>query len=119
MHMSMSLRYEPFLEPMHLSVIDQVRCRANMAHIRQSRPDSGLGFQAKVLKTFRDVPYLIGRGRGARRASNASAKSTRSFIFTTLETTQRQIDGFLSQLPFNRYLKEVASVGDDLSLGCL
>ena len=28
------------------------RCRASIAHIRQSRPDSGLGFQVKVLKTF-------------------------------------------------------------------
>ena len=26
------------------------RCRANVAHIRQSRPDSGLGSQVKVLK---------------------------------------------------------------------
>ena len=26
--------------------------RANLEHIRQSRPDSGHGFQAKVLKTF-------------------------------------------------------------------
>ena len=28
------------------------RCRANVAHIRQSRPDSGTGFKAKMLKTF-------------------------------------------------------------------
>ena len=28
------------------------RCRANMAHIRQSRPDSCLGCQVKFLKTF-------------------------------------------------------------------
>jgi len=27
-------------------------CRANTAHIRQSRPDSGLGFQVKVFETF-------------------------------------------------------------------
>jgi len=27
-----------------------------MAHIRQSRPDSGLGFQVKVRKTFEAVP---------------------------------------------------------------
>jgi hypothetical protein len=27
-----------------------------MAHIRQSRPDSGLGFQAKVLETFKVFP---------------------------------------------------------------
>ena len=27
------------------------RCRANMSHIRQSRPDSELGFQVQVLKS--------------------------------------------------------------------
>ena len=27
-----------------------------MARIRQSRPDSGLGFQVKILKTFNAVP---------------------------------------------------------------
>ena len=39
------------------------RCRANMdmAHIRQSRPDSGLGFQVKFLKTF-NVPSSLGSG---------------------------------------------------------
>ena len=31
-----------------------------MAHVRQSRPDSGLGFQAKVLKTFQSVPCSLG-----------------------------------------------------------
>ena len=29
------------------------RCRANVAHIRQSRPDSGLGFLANVLKLLK------------------------------------------------------------------
>jgi len=38
------------------------RCRANVAHIRQSRPDSGLGFQVKVLKTFKDVPSSLESG---------------------------------------------------------
>ena len=33
-----------------------------MAHIRQSRPDSGLGVQEEVLKTFEFVPYLLGSG---------------------------------------------------------
>ena len=32
--------------------------QANVAHISQSRPDSGLGFQVKVLKTLEVVPYL-------------------------------------------------------------
>ena len=27
-------------------------CRANSAHLRQSRPDSGLGLQAEVLQTI-------------------------------------------------------------------
>ena len=38
------------------------RCRANMAHIRQPRPDSGIGFQVKVLKPFSVVPSSLGRG---------------------------------------------------------
>ena len=30
-----------------------------MAHVRQFRPDSGLGFEAKVLKTFEVFPLLL------------------------------------------------------------
>ena len=37
-----------------------VRRRAKMAHIRQSRPDSGLGFQLKVLKTLEGDQSLLG-----------------------------------------------------------
>ena len=33
--------------------------RANMTRIRQSRPDSGLGFQVKVRRIFSGVPYSI------------------------------------------------------------
>ena len=29
-----------------------VRCRTNMAHLRHSRPDAGLGFQVEVLQTL-------------------------------------------------------------------
>ena len=43
------------LSPVH-------RFRASMAHKRQSRPDSGHGFQAKVLKTFEGVPASLGSG---------------------------------------------------------
>jgi len=35
-----------------LALVVRVRCRVNMAHIRQKGPDSGLGFQVKMLKTF-------------------------------------------------------------------
>ena len=31
-----------------------------MAHTKQSRPDYGLGFQAKVIKTFHVVSYSPG-----------------------------------------------------------
>ena len=30
-----------------------------MAHIRQSKPDAGLGFQAKVLTNFEVVPFSL------------------------------------------------------------
>ena len=36
-----------------------------MAHIRQSRPDYGLGFQVKVLRTFQVVPFSLGSGSEA------------------------------------------------------
>jgi len=38
-----------------------------MAHIRQSRPDSGRGFQVKGLKTFLGVPSSLGSGGQGRR----------------------------------------------------
>ena len=40
------------------------RGKANLAHIRQSRPDSGIGFQAKVLHTFEGFPSSLGSGPG-------------------------------------------------------
>jgi len=40
----------------------RIRCRENMVYIRQSRPDSGLDFQVKVLKTFSVVSSSIGIG---------------------------------------------------------
>jgi len=38
------------------------RCRANLASIGQSRPDSGLGFQDQVLKPLYAGPSLLGSG---------------------------------------------------------
>jgi hypothetical protein len=35
-----------------------------MAHVRQSRPDSGLGFEVKVLKTLQVVPSTLASGLG-------------------------------------------------------
>jgi hypothetical protein len=38
-------------------------CRANLAHIRQSGPDSGRDFQVKARKTVYVVPSSTGKGR--------------------------------------------------------
>ena len=55
-----------------LAVFASCRCGANMAHIRQSRPDYGLGFQAQALKISSAVPScldaVIERGGGDRGA---------------------------------------------------
>ena len=44
----------------------ELRCRANMAQIRQSRPNSGLGVEVKVLRTFYGVSSSLGSGLVAR-----------------------------------------------------
>ena len=36
--------------------------RANVAHVRQARPDSGLGCQEKVFRAFESVPSSLGMG---------------------------------------------------------
>ena len=48
-----------------------------MAHIRQSKPDSGLGFEVKGPQTFQGVPSSLGSG-------NAQAQ-TSSLFFVTLK----------------------------------
>ena len=51
--------------PQVVSVIEHVlRGRANMAHSRQSSPDSGLGFQVKVIYTLQVVISSLGSGWG-------------------------------------------------------
>ena len=39
------------------------RCRANMAHARQSTPELGLGFKGQVLKMFPAVPSPLESGK--------------------------------------------------------
>ena len=46
------------------------------------------------------------------KAGGTCSVQTPVVTHSTLETTQGQIDGFFSQLPFRCYLPEVASVGD-------
>ena len=42
------------------------RCRENMAYIRQSRPDSGLGVQIQIITAFQAVRSLFARKWGSR-----------------------------------------------------
>ena len=53
-----------------------------MAHVRQSRPDSGLGFQVKVFELFYGVPSSLGSGQAeagcSRVAVDAEAESAAS-----------------------------------------
>ena len=50
-----------------------------MAHIRQSRPDSGPGFNVRVFKTFELDPPSLGRGALFWRAENRAEGQGRGF----------------------------------------
>ena len=54
-----------------------------MAHIRQSRPDSGLGFQVKVLKHFQVVLSSLGSG-GVNHASLLLMDGSHSAVWGVL-----------------------------------
>jgi len=43
----------------HGGQVAATRCRASMAHVRQSRPDSG---QVDIFKTFKGAPSSLGSG---------------------------------------------------------
>jgi len=51
------------------------RSRANMAHTRQSRPDSGLVFHVQVLETFEAVPLSLRSGLPASRKSRTTTSA--------------------------------------------
>jgi len=50
-----------------------------MAHIRQSRPDSGPGFQVKVIETISGVSSSLGSG------TTEKAQSSREFIAESIQ----------------------------------
>jgi len=65
-----------------------------MAHIRQSRPDFGLGFKAKVVKPLEVVPSSLGSGRGESACLSPTCphSGTKSPLLSLLIcTTGRQI----------------------------
>jgi len=63
----------------NLTALD-AQCEANSAHIRQSRPDSGRGFQVEVLETFQGIG-------GAARGELGTHKTV---TYKTVKTHMRQ-----------------------------
>ena len=51
MQVSMKMKRGKGLEDLMLNKEDMLYLQVNVAHKRQSRPDSGLGFQVKALET--------------------------------------------------------------------
>ena len=79
-----------------------------MAHIRQSRPDSGLDFQVKFLKTFKGVPSSLGRGTvacrlcGERRSQEVRERHTLS-RHGVISSERRERDNRLRALGLRRH----------------
>ena len=70
-----------------------------MAHIRQSTPESGLGFQVKVLDPFEVVPSSLGSSPQPLSA-RISQESSRTLGWTHMKmavcnTFEREFDPFL------------------------
>ena len=64
-HPSSLARERAWFHPIGETKLDGPR-RANVAHIRQSRPDSGLGLHAKVLTALYGVPASVGSGQSSK-----------------------------------------------------
>jgi hypothetical protein len=54
-----------------------------MVHIRQPQPDSGLGFQAKVVKAVECVPCSLGSWESERPDSPGHRIPVKLFFFVT------------------------------------
>ena len=78
----------------HILELRAYRFRANMAHIRQSRPDSCLGFQVKALDTFQGVPSSLGSGYPQRR--QPPGRSPRQSSLSVSSSQEESTKGFLA-----------------------
>jgi hypothetical protein len=73
----------PLREALHFD-----ECRANSSHIRQSRPDSGLGSQVKVLEASTSCSLLARKRRRERWTQNPEGK-------LSVLLASRKVDGRL------------------------
>ena len=65
-----------------------------MAHIRQPRPDSGLGFQVKVLKLFNVVPSEGGSGRALPTETKVESGTSQSKSGTSVNLSNSEFVNF-------------------------
>ena len=72
-----------------------------MAHIRQSRPDYGLGLQVKVVKTVKVVPFSLGSGATST-LHDCPKVARRVVIFGVLSTLEFEIGVQCQKLYDNR-----------------
>ena len=104
------------------------RCRANMAHIRQSRPDYAFGYEVKVHKTYPGVTSSLGSGAGSESSSGSLTSVSlnerrknllrtcvliRSFRHTICNTSTvfHSVEAFESQSPSNKEEEETSGSG--------
>jgi len=105
--LSLSLKHTLSLSRSSPVAVPLYRRRANVAHVRQSRPDSGLDFQVKVLKILSCVPWMRGawtpswrrRARG-RTIVSWFAPSLDPTHFLSLSHTHTRHTHFLSHTHF-------------------
>ena len=67
------------------------RCRANMAHIRQSGPDSGLAFQVPILETCWVVPCSLGSGVAGSAPTKYAVLLLSSLFLPSLELSDTKV----------------------------
>jgi hypothetical protein len=75
-------------DPLERPHINPLSCRANMAHVRQSRPDSGLDVQALVLESIQVVPFSLESGQQV--PGFGRGKNLRKAILSKCETVPRR-----------------------------
>ena len=74
-----------------------------MAHIRESRPDSGLGLPGRVLATFQGVASLLGSLPRTMNRFNIFRKSNPQQIrqlVVQISNSKQEVDDFEGELTF-------------------
>ena len=99
---------------MRWGICAQNRCQANMAQVRQSRPDSGLGMQVNGLRQIDAVPFSL---QIAFQRSDCTASSTRMYEMGYLRADRCQAN--MAQVRQTFIQKDGSRQGQNLALAAL